>query len=56
MTQTSKERRQLAAENKNFGRRWTDARPEPQHSGTILWGFVALLLCAVTGVMLMVVR
>ena len=27
-----------------------------EHSGTILWVFVALLLCAVTGVMLMVVR
>lgn len=54
MTQTKEERKQLAYENKRFGSHWTDARPERQHSGTILWAFVAIGLCAAVSVILLV--
>lgn len=44
------DRRRLAARNTRFGSHWTEAQPEPQHSGTILWIAVALVMACVVGV------
>ncbi len=49
----AQERRSLTAEDTKFGSRWTKATPEPQHSGTILWMFVSLvMLCAIASCVL----
>jgi hypothetical protein len=49
----AQERRNLAARNTKFGSRWTNAQPEPQHSGTILWIAVLLALACIVGVTLL---
>ena len=49
----AQERRSLAARNTRFGSHWTEAQPETQHSGTILWIFVALVLSCIVAVTLL---
>lgn len=49
----AQERRSLAARNIRFGSHWKEAQPEPQHSGTILWIFVALVLSCIVAVTLL---
>lgn len=49
----AQERRSLAARNTRFGSHWTEAQPEPQHSGTILWIAIALVLACIVGATLL---
>lgn len=49
----AQERRSLAARNTHFGSHWTEARPELQHSGTILWIAIAIVLACIVGATLL---